>query len=229
MTKLNNDVISAAELGHRIRKKRKELGMTQKEFSERIGVSNVSVSDWERGSLMPKSANLHALAVLFGTTSEDLLNPGQLALNIDDEPNSKDDQLKTRLVPLIPKSAIIDFLVSQDGEWPFASEMLQQISVSMKAGPRSFGYVENNPSMPWIPKGTPILIDPDLPIDVVAPARFEYFLFNVGLLPVLGQLNRTPSGMFLQFMRSDPGWEPIKVEMSQYLGRFLACDFGAVC
>lgn len=37
------------ELGNRIKRLRKELGISQKELAERIGVSNSRVSNWEQG------------------------------------------------------------------------------------------------------------------------------------------------------------------------------------
>ena len=47
--------------GERVHRHRYELGMTLKEFSERVGVSEVSISLWERGQ-WPNSRNLKRLA-----------------------------------------------------------------------------------------------------------------------------------------------------------------------
>lgn len=43
---------------------REALGMTQKEFGERIGVDKMTVSRWERGALKPSDASLAALESL---------------------------------------------------------------------------------------------------------------------------------------------------------------------
>lgn len=41
------------EIGKRIRKYRQELGMSQKQLAEQIGVSNGRVSNWEQGLNRP--------------------------------------------------------------------------------------------------------------------------------------------------------------------------------
>ena len=47
--------------------------MTQEFVDERLGVSRQAVSKWERGTADPSTANLTALAKLFGVAPEDLL------------------------------------------------------------------------------------------------------------------------------------------------------------
>jgi len=42
--------------------RRKELGLTQAETARAVGVSRVSISQWEKGDTSPKGKNLHALA-----------------------------------------------------------------------------------------------------------------------------------------------------------------------
>lgn len=55
------------EIGKRIRKYRKKLGISQKELAKRIGVSNGRVSNWEQGLNRPDADMLpelcHALNV----------------------------------------------------------------------------------------------------------------------------------------------------------------------
>lgn len=53
----------------RIRGKRNELGMTQKQLGEKIHVNYVTVSQWERDTgSTPTSENIFALAEVFGVT-----------------------------------------------------------------------------------------------------------------------------------------------------------------
>ena len=50
---------------------------TQEELAEAVGVSRQAVSKWESGASDPSTANLIALAKLFGTTPEELLKESQ--------------------------------------------------------------------------------------------------------------------------------------------------------
>ena len=54
---------------HRVRCK-----MTQEFVAERLGVSRQAVSKWESGASDPSRSNLIALAKLYGTSVEDILN-----------------------------------------------------------------------------------------------------------------------------------------------------------
>ena len=47
--------------------------MTQEFVAEALGVSRQAVSKWESGASDPSTANLIALAKLFGATPEELL------------------------------------------------------------------------------------------------------------------------------------------------------------
>ena len=57
----------------RLQQLRKEKGMSQEELAERLGVSRQAVSKWESGASDPSTANLIALARLFGISAEELL------------------------------------------------------------------------------------------------------------------------------------------------------------
>lgn len=60
-------------IGERIRQKRKELGLTQGDLARQFGISNVSVSEWERGLGKPDQDKLTALAKRLQTTVNYLL------------------------------------------------------------------------------------------------------------------------------------------------------------
>jgi DNA-binding XRE family transcriptional regulator len=49
-----------------IRKLRQERGWTQLELANRLGVTPVTVYNWERGKYEPKVAQLRAMTKLFG-------------------------------------------------------------------------------------------------------------------------------------------------------------------
>ena len=57
----------------KIRALRTEAKMTQRQLAKRVGVSNVSVSQWERGDAAPRGANMHELCVALGCSEAWLL------------------------------------------------------------------------------------------------------------------------------------------------------------
>lgn len=60
-------------LGKRIMSKRKQLGMTQDQLAEKVGVTAQAVSKWENDQSCPDITMLPKLAELFGTTTDELL------------------------------------------------------------------------------------------------------------------------------------------------------------
>lgn len=60
-------------LGETIKEYREKCNMTQEFVAEAIGVSRQAVSKWETGTSDPSTANLLALAKLFGVSAEELL------------------------------------------------------------------------------------------------------------------------------------------------------------
>ena len=70
-------------LGEALNEHRIRCKMTQEFVAERLGVSRQAVSKWENGTSDPSTANLLALAKLFGVSPEELLNAAQT----DSEPH----------------------------------------------------------------------------------------------------------------------------------------------
>ena len=60
-------------LGDSLKQHRESCKMTQEFVAEALGVSRQAVSKWESGNTSPSTANLLALAKLFGMTAEELL------------------------------------------------------------------------------------------------------------------------------------------------------------
>ena len=56
---------------------RERCRMTQEFVAESIGVSRQAVSKWETGAADPSTANLLALARLYGVSPEELLHNAQ--------------------------------------------------------------------------------------------------------------------------------------------------------
>ena len=59
--------------GDKIAQMRKENNLTQEQLADLLGVSRQSVSKWENGSADPSTANLIALARLYGVDPGELL------------------------------------------------------------------------------------------------------------------------------------------------------------
>ena len=60
-------------LGETIKDHRTQCGMTQEFVADQLGVSRQAVSKWENGTSDPSTANLLALAKLFGVSAAELL------------------------------------------------------------------------------------------------------------------------------------------------------------
>ena len=62
-----------ASLSEKLRENRTRCKMTQEFVAEAVGVSRQAVSKWENGTSDPSTANLIALAKLYGISAEQLL------------------------------------------------------------------------------------------------------------------------------------------------------------
>lgn len=61
------------ELAGQIRRRRKELGLSQEELAERIYVSRQTVSNWETGRTYPDIESLLLMSSLFNATVDELI------------------------------------------------------------------------------------------------------------------------------------------------------------
>lgn len=62
------------KIGKFIAKKRQENGFTQESLAEELGISNRSISRWERGICLPDSENMAKLCKLFKISYNELLS-----------------------------------------------------------------------------------------------------------------------------------------------------------
>ena len=60
-----------------ILRRRKELGMTQREFAEQLFVTESAVSKWERGMSYPDITLLQNICSVLEITEDELLNGGE--------------------------------------------------------------------------------------------------------------------------------------------------------
>ncbi|MBT5230793.1 MAG: helix-turn-helix domain-containing protein [Methylococcales bacterium] len=71
----------------RIKRSRKELGYTQQQVADAIGVNRVSITNWERGESNPRGKNLSKLAKLLQCEQDWILygaNMGTMTANMSD-------------------------------------------------------------------------------------------------------------------------------------------------
>ena len=68
--------IDNIKIGEFIALKRKEIGLTQNELSERLNITPQSVSNWERGESLPDTSLLPDLSLILNTTIDELLGGG---------------------------------------------------------------------------------------------------------------------------------------------------------
>ena len=69
--------LNLSAIGQFIQSSRKELGLTQAEMAERLGVSPQSVSNWERGESIPDVSLLPDLACMLRCSVDSILSGGE--------------------------------------------------------------------------------------------------------------------------------------------------------
>ncbi len=62
------------EIGNRIRKYRKECGLTQEQLAEKIHVTKSRISNWEQGTNRPDADILGRICMALNVSPSDLLN-----------------------------------------------------------------------------------------------------------------------------------------------------------
>ena len=60
-------------MGNKIAKKRKDLGMTQNEFAEKLNVTRQTISRWEAGSVLPDIDKISDIASILNVSCDYLL------------------------------------------------------------------------------------------------------------------------------------------------------------
>ncbi|HIS16061.1 MAG TPA: helix-turn-helix transcriptional regulator, partial [Candidatus Scatomorpha merdavium] len=64
-------------LGEYIAEHRRALGLTQRQFAERLYVTDSAVSKWERGLSYPDITLLHDICAVLGVTEHELLTASE--------------------------------------------------------------------------------------------------------------------------------------------------------
>lgn len=137
------------DLGKKIRAHRDELGLTQAELADKLGLTYSSVSQWESGRATPRTPILRQLADLFDTTVADLMGEDATEAAIKGT---------SRMVPLLGYAHMGDF----EDEGELCDEVEVPAAVA-DAHPRGFmvhaqgGCMDNR-----FPHDALLLVDPDM-------------------------------------------------------------------
>ena len=84
------------KIGEFLKELRKEQGLTQAQFGEKIGVTNKTVSRWENGNYLPSVDMLKILSDEFGVTINEILN-GERAANETEFKKAAEENLSEAL------------------------------------------------------------------------------------------------------------------------------------
>lgn len=137
------------DLGKKIRAHRDELGLTQAELADKLGLTYSSVSQWESGRATPRTPILRQLADLFNTTVAELMGEDAAEAAISGT---------SRMVPLLGFAHMGDF----EDEGELCDEVEVPASIA-DAHPRGFmvhaqgGCMDNR-----FPHDALLLVDPDM-------------------------------------------------------------------
>ncbi len=146
-------------LGSRLKERRKELGLTQKEIANGVGISSVAVTYWEKDITTPLSGHMNKLCKLLRCTDEWLL----YGKGINELIGVSDDIFIVKKVPLISltqagnwQKIIKNFKPGEFDEWK---------NISTDLNPNSFAIRMEGDSMVnstggvSIPQGSIVAVD----------------------------------------------------------------------
>ena len=88
--------VDGKDLGERIAGLLKQLGITQRELAERIGITEVSMSRYIRGDRTPKGPVVANMATVLNTTTDHLLGVGESNEEKQEELSLPEDEAETR-------------------------------------------------------------------------------------------------------------------------------------
>ena len=84
---------NAELLGNKLYELRKQSGLSQEEFADKIGVSRQAVSKWERGEALPDTDNLITIAKLYKISLDELIlnDVDSTSSDANTQPNEEND------------------------------------------------------------------------------------------------------------------------------------------
>lgn len=194
-----------ATLGTKILTRRKELKITQKGLADKIGVSHVTISQWEKEDTAPKGANLMKLAEALSVTPSYLLDDGVANVRkLDIQPPSYRGEY-----PILGKVSAGKF---KDAMQTYD---LEYLPTSVKCSDDSYWLIVDGHSM-TAPQGSGISFLEGMYI-LVDPER-EYLNTNYVVaycedkhLATFKKISIEPEGIFLVPLNPDPTYKRINI------------------
>ena len=109
-------------ISDKIQNLRKENGLSQEAFAEKLGVSRQSVSKWESGAAMPDIDKIVSMSEIFGVTTDYLLKDDKPETALPDEAYSSDldDTVKPDKPIVIPEETPDEILSDEEDSAIFA-------------------------------------------------------------------------------------------------------------
>lgn len=155
-----NDGYMRESLSKRIKRYRKNCGLTQQQVGDALGISRVAVSKWESGDTKDlKRANLIGISKLFGVSLNELLGHHTESTEVD-----MVDHITIGGPRALP---IISYV--QAGAWREIVDSFppggadEYVKPRNEHGPHSFAlYVEGDSMTPEFNAGDIIIVDPDI-------------------------------------------------------------------
>ena len=156
------------KINERIKQTRKRLGYSQEILGSRVGVSRVSISQWERGENTPNGRYLNDLAAALGVTVDWLLTgEGEGAVTSAPEVISGYHNVEPAVIPQGNRIPILSYV--QAGNWREICEQatafdgnVEYVTASVAIGPCGFGlWIRGRSMTPMFNEGDLVIIDPD--------------------------------------------------------------------
>ncbi|WP_421291060.1 LexA family protein [Aeromonas taiwanensis] len=156
------------KINERIKQTRKRLGYSQEILGSRVGVSRVSISQWERGENTPNGRYLNDLAAALGVTVDWLLTgEGEGAVTPAPEVIPGYHNVEPAVIPQGNRIPILSYV--QAGNWREICEQattfdgnVEYVTPSVDIGPCGFGlWIRGHSMTPMFNEGDLVIIDPD--------------------------------------------------------------------
>ncbi|UCM49373.1 LexA family protein [Aeromonas caviae] len=156
------------KINERIKQTRKRLGYSQEILGSRVGVSRVSISQWERGENTPNGRYLNELAAALGVTVDWLLTgEGDAVVSPREQQVAGYHNVEPALIPQGNRIPILSYV--QAGNWREICEQatafdgnVEYVTASVDIGPCGFGlWIRGDSMLPQFKEGDLIIVDPD--------------------------------------------------------------------
>ncbi|QQA62438.1 helix-turn-helix domain-containing protein [Aeromonas caviae] len=155
-------------VNERIKSRRMACGLTQDQVANRVGVTRVAVSHWERGGADPNGRYLNELAAALGVSVDWLLTGKEEGtMGVSEPPFPGYRNVEPAEIPQGTRVPILSYV--QAGQWREMCEQatafdgsLEYVAAGVSVGSCAFGlWVRGNSMEPDFKEGDLLIVDPD--------------------------------------------------------------------